>query len=205
MYSVVPFLTRGVFECDIAHCRSVVELCLRYKIKCDQMHNLIWWFSFSAFVSCWLHVMVWSPIGIYIWASCCRTSLSIERSWWPSARWSGTGELYVRGQTSFTDLGCSLHFCLLLLFLSLLSFYMLVLWGWGLRTDGVLITLYQSSGDLYKTVGIIIRISYMLRFVILILWLYPFTWSHVWAYSWKNIIIQEHIHAYTRHAITKVS
>ena len=34
-----------------------------------------------------------------------------------------------------------LHFCLLLLCLSLLSFYGFVLWGWGLRTDRVLITL----------------------------------------------------------------
>ena len=36
---------------------------------------------------------------------------------------------------------CSLHFCLLLFSLSLLSFYGLVLWGWGLRTDRVLIAL----------------------------------------------------------------
>ena len=37
---------------------------------------------------------------------------------------------------------CSVTFCLLRLFsLSLLSFYGLVLWGWGLRTDRVLIAL----------------------------------------------------------------
>ena len=38
---------------------------------------------------------------------------------------------------------CSLHFGLLLFSLSLLSFYGLVLWGWGLRTDMVLIALSQ--------------------------------------------------------------
>ena len=38
---------------------------------------------------------------------------------------------------------CSLHFCLLLISLSLLPFFWLVLWGWGLRTDGVLIDLSQ--------------------------------------------------------------
>ena len=38
---------------------------------------------------------------------------------------------------------CSLPFCLLLFSHSLLSFYGLVLWGWGLRTDRVLITLSQ--------------------------------------------------------------
>ena len=36
---------------------------------------------------------------------------------------------------------CSLTFFLLLFSLSLLSFYGLVLWGWGLRTDRVLIAL----------------------------------------------------------------
>ena len=36
---------------------------------------------------------------------------------------------------------CSLHFCLLLFSLSILSFYEWVLWGWGLRSDRVLITL----------------------------------------------------------------
>ena len=38
---------------------------------------------------------------------------------------------------------CSLTFCLLLFSLSLLSFCGLVLWGWGLRTDRVLIALSQ--------------------------------------------------------------
>ena len=34
------FLTEGVFECDIAHCRSVDVLCMLYKIRCNQMHPL---------------------------------------------------------------------------------------------------------------------------------------------------------------------
>ena len=38
---------------------------------------------------------------------------------------------------------CSLTFCLLLFSLSLLSFDGLVLWGWGLRIDMVLIALSQ--------------------------------------------------------------
>ena len=38
---------------------------------------------------------------------------------------------------------CSLHFCLLLFLPFLLSFYGLVLWGWGLQTDIVLIALSQ--------------------------------------------------------------
>ena len=34
------FLTGGVFECDIAHRRSVAALWKLYKIRCDTMHPL---------------------------------------------------------------------------------------------------------------------------------------------------------------------
>ena len=34
------FLTGGVFECDMAHHRSVAVLCMLYKIKCNPMHPL---------------------------------------------------------------------------------------------------------------------------------------------------------------------
>ena len=34
------FLTGGVFECDIAHRRSVAVLCVLYKIRCNPMHQL---------------------------------------------------------------------------------------------------------------------------------------------------------------------
>ena len=33
-------LTGGVFECDIAHRRSVAVLCMLYKIRCNPMHLL---------------------------------------------------------------------------------------------------------------------------------------------------------------------
>ena len=34
------FLPGGVFECDIAHRRSVAVLCMLYKIRCNPMHTL---------------------------------------------------------------------------------------------------------------------------------------------------------------------
>ena len=34
------FLTGGVFECDIAHRRSVAVLCILYKIRCNSVHPL---------------------------------------------------------------------------------------------------------------------------------------------------------------------
>ena len=38
--SSARFLTGGVFECDIAHCRSMAVICLLYKIRCKAMHPL---------------------------------------------------------------------------------------------------------------------------------------------------------------------
>ena len=34
------FLIRGVFECDIAHRRSMATLCMLYKIRCNTVHPL---------------------------------------------------------------------------------------------------------------------------------------------------------------------
>ena len=34
------FLTGGVFECDISHCRSVAVLGMLYKIRCNPVHHL---------------------------------------------------------------------------------------------------------------------------------------------------------------------
>ena len=38
--SGASFLTRGVFECALAHRRSVVVLCMLYKIRCNPMRPL---------------------------------------------------------------------------------------------------------------------------------------------------------------------
>ena len=36
--SGASFLTGGVFECDLAHRRSVAVLCMLYNIRCNSMH-----------------------------------------------------------------------------------------------------------------------------------------------------------------------
>ena len=38
--SGAQFLTGGVFQCDIAHRRSVPILCMFYKIRCNPLHPL---------------------------------------------------------------------------------------------------------------------------------------------------------------------
>ena len=55
------FLTAGVFECDIAHRRSVEVLYMLYKIRCKAMHPLN-----GAMCQCGLHAVLWSHIGTLI-------------------------------------------------------------------------------------------------------------------------------------------
>ena len=38
--SCARFLTGGVFDCDIAHRRSVAVLCMLYEIRCNPVHPL---------------------------------------------------------------------------------------------------------------------------------------------------------------------
>ena len=56
------FLTGGVFECDIAHRRSVAVLCLLYKIRCNPVRplNVLY---LDHMCQCGLHVVIWSHIG----------------------------------------------------------------------------------------------------------------------------------------------
>ena len=69
----------------------------------------------------------------YLCGTILVTPCSMVWDWWVSRA----------GPMPFYWPSCSLTFCLLPFSLSLLSFYGLVLWGWGLRTDRVLIALSQ--------------------------------------------------------------
>ena len=62
------------------------------------------------------------------------------------------------GPMLFTGLSCSIPTIVFYCFsISLLSVYRLVLWGWGLRTDKVYITLSQPcTADLFSIIMIII-------------------------------------------------
>ena len=53
------FLTGGVFECDIAHRRSVAILCMLYK-RCTRLMMR----CLDRKCQCWLHSVPWSHIGI---------------------------------------------------------------------------------------------------------------------------------------------
>ena len=151
--SCANFLTGGVFECDLAHRRSVAVLCMLYKIGCNPMHPL-----------CDALPVPYVPVRVtrgtvtahrFTYAPpCCRTSqyhrtcILLSVSPWNDLSepvFDGVWDWRVsrEGPMPFYWPSCPLTFCLLLFSLSLLSFCALVLWGWGLRTDRVLIVLSQ--------------------------------------------------------------
>ena len=59
------FLTGDVFECDIAHRRSVAVLCMLNKIRCNPMHPFMMHYL-DRMCQCGLHAVPWSQISILI-------------------------------------------------------------------------------------------------------------------------------------------
>ena len=149
------FLTGSVFECDIAHRRSVAVFCMLYKIRCNPMNPIN-----GALPGPYVPVRVTrGALVAHRYTSLCTASLQniavqqdfysilgvpLERSCSPRIRWCGTGGFQEQGQCFFIGLSCSIPNIIFYSFpLSLLSVYSLVLWGWGRRTDRVYITLSQ--------------------------------------------------------------
>ena len=68
------FLTGCVFECDIAHRRSVAVLCMLYKIRCNPVHHLNGALP-GPYVPVRLHAVIWLHAHRYTYAHPrCRTS-----------------------------------------------------------------------------------------------------------------------------------
>ena len=144
------FLAGGVLNCNLSHRRSVAVLCMLYKIRCYPKHPL-----------CGALPVPYVPVRVtrgaliahrYTYAPPrCRTSqyrrtfIPLSVSLWnelvgPSSMvWDW--RVSRAGPTPFCWPGCSLLFCLQLFSLSLLFLYRLVVWGLGLRTDRVSISL----------------------------------------------------------------
>ena len=148
--SGASFWTGSVFECDLAHHRSVAVLCMLYKVRCNPLHPLYGALPVQ-FVLGWLHTAVWSRIGTPMRLLAAEPR-RIARLLFPCQYLCGTilvipywilwdFRVSRAGPMPFHRHSCSLIFCLLLFSLSLLWFYGLVSWGWGLRTERVLIAL----------------------------------------------------------------
>ena len=120
------FLTGNVFECDIAHHRSVAVLCMMHKIRGKPMHPL-----YGALPVPYLPVRV--TRGALVAHRCtyafpsCRTSqyrgtsippvsVPVERSSCPCIQWYGTGGFKEMCHCFFIGLSCSIPFRLQLFF-----------------------------------------------------------------------------------------
>ena len=137
----------------IAHRRSVAVFCMLYKIRCNPMHPI-----YGALPVPYVLVRVTRGGVIahrytYVPPRCRtsqyrRTFILLPASLWKilvtpcSMVWDW--RVSRAGRLPFYWPSCLLTFCLLLFSHSLLSFYGLVLWGWGFWTDRVLIALSQS-------------------------------------------------------------
>ena len=126
--SGASFLTEGVFECDLAHRRSVAVLCMLHNIRCNPMHPLC-----GALPVSYVPVRVTRGAVIahrftYAPPRCgasqyhrtfIRLSVSLwnDFSDWPRVRWCGTGGFQEQGQCLFIGLAArSLFFSCCVLF-----------------------------------------------------------------------------------------
>ena len=141
-----------MFDCDLAHRRSVAVLCMLYKIRCNPMHPLCGTLpvpyvpmrvTHGAVIA---HGFTYAPPRCRI-SQYRRTCIPLSVCLWNDLRtpcWMVWDWRVSRvGRMPFYWPSCSLTFCLLVFSLSFLSLCGLVLWGWGLRTDTVLIALSQ--------------------------------------------------------------
>ena len=118
-----PFLTGSVFECNIAHRRSVAVLFMMYKIKCNPMHSL-----YRSLPVPYVPVRVTRgsliahrytpPLSVSLWNDLA----------YPVFDGVGLVGFKCRANAFLLAYSCLLHFGLLLFSLALISFYRLVFW-----------------------------------------------------------------------------
>ena len=110
--SLVPlFFTRGVFECHLAHCRSVAVFCMPYMIRYKPMHPLYGVLPVPYVPvrgkRCALvahRYTTYTPLAAELAVSqdfCLLVSVSVERSCRPYIRWRGTRGFQEQGQCFF--------------------------------------------------------------------------------------------------------
>ena len=128
--SCVCFIRSGVSRCTL-----IMLLYLNRMCQCG-LHAVLWCLAAE---SC-------SAAGLLFPSRCPSGTILLTR-----IRWCGTGGFQEQGQCFFIGLSCSVPTKVFYSYsLSLLSVYELVLWGLGLRTDRVYITLSQPcTADLF--------------------------------------------------------
>ena len=141
MQSVVPFFQQGVcLTLHIVYLWQYYICCTRSGNLMPPLYGVLLILYVSVHVTCRAVIAHWSCSSAGLLLACqylCGTILVTPYTmvWdWQVSR---------AGSMPFYWPSCSLHFCLLLFSLSLLSFCRLLLWSWGLWTDRVLIALSQ--------------------------------------------------------------
>ena len=153
------FITGGVFECDIFHHRSVSVLCMLYKIRCNPMQTLN-----DAVPGRYVPVRVtrgslvahrytYAPLqNLAVQQAFVKLTVSLWKDFADTV-FDGVGLAGFKSSANVFSIGlsCSMPTIVFYYFsLSLLPVYRLVLWGWGLPTDRMYITLSQPcTADLF--------------------------------------------------------
>ena len=145
-----------MFECEIAHVDPWQSCVCFIKLSVNRC-TLLMVLYLDRMCQGGLDAVLWSHIGTLMHrlaAELCSTAEFLFHSLCPSGTILLTPYSNVwdwRGQCFFICLSCSIPTIVFYCFsLSLISVYRLVLWGWGLRTDIVYITLSQPcTADLF--------------------------------------------------------
>ena len=148
--SGATFLTGGVFECDLAHRRSVAVLCMLYKIRCNPNTPSLWCSTCAVCAGAGYtrriaHRYTYAPLR-------CRTSLyrrtfiSLSVSLWNDLCgpvFDGVGLAGFKSRANALLLAKLLSHFLMPAVFPFISILWVGFVGWGLLTDRVLIALSQ--------------------------------------------------------------
>ena len=101
---------------------------------------------------------------------CRRTFIPVSVSLWndvgdPVFDGVGLAGFKSRANAFLLSNSCSFPFCVIMFSLSLLSLYVLVLWGWDLRTERVLIALSEPCiANLFNNIDVILYVIVILMY-----------------------------------------
>ena len=156
------FLTGGVFECDIAHRRSLAVICMLYKIRCNGALPPGPYVPVRA-TQCnphWLRCIGTWCLGASVHLSTASlqnlavqqdfySSLGVplERSFWPRIRWYGTGGFQEQGQCFYIGISCSIRTIVFYCFPFL--FFLSIGWYCGADVSGLIGCILLSLSTLH--------------------------------------------------------
>ena len=144
-----------MFECDIAHRRSVAVLCMLYKIRCNPIHAPSSWCSTCVVCASAGYTRCSFRTSVYLLCGHRRSRASHYRTTFIPFFVSLLNDLAdpvfdgvelagfkSRANVFLLALAAPSMFVFYYFSISLLSAYRLVLWGWGLWPDRVYMNLF---------------------------------------------------------------